>query len=103
VYSKNRGPEHRRSPRRKLGVPARINWAEAISPQACILADISATGARLTTIAAEDLPEQFDLLLAGDNGPRRRAVVVLRKKSNIGVRFIYSSILKGIIGYFYTD
>jgi hypothetical protein len=91
VNSKQRGPEQRRSARRKLGVPIKIDCGDDAPARACILSDVSATGARLVTMAADDLPEQFELLLAGDRGPRRKAAVVWRSKNQVGVRFLIPS------------
>ncbi len=89
VNSKNhKGPEQRRSLRRKLGVAAKIDCGGGLPPQGCILSDISATGAKIVAITALDLPEEFDLLLAGERGPRRRSHVVWRSENQVGVRFL---------------
>jgi hypothetical protein len=87
----HRGPEQRRSVRRKLGLPAQIDCGGGLPPQGCILSDVSATGAKLIANTAADLPEQFDLLLAGETGPRRRSLVVWRSKNEVGVRFIVAA------------
>ena len=84
----HKGPDKRRSVRRKLGVPVKIDCGGGLPLQPCILSDVSATGARLMAITAPDIPQEFDLLLAGESGPRRHSVVVWRTDTQLGVRFV---------------
>lgn len=84
----HRGPDKRRSVRRKLGVPVKIDCGDGMPLHACILSDVSATGARLVAITAPQIPQEFDLLLAGEAGPRRHSVVVWRTDTQLGVRFV---------------
>lgn len=56
----------------------------------CALADISDTGARIDVEKAEELPDQFFLLLSRRHTlttPRRICRVVWRKPGQLGVRF----------------
>jgi len=80
--------EQRRAPRRKLGVAVQIDCGGDLPPQRCVLSDVSSTGAKLVSVAAPDVPDEFDLLLAGENGPRRRSAVVWRTKTSLGVKFV---------------
>lgn len=85
---KYRGREHRRAERRRLGRPATLDIGKDAPLQPCIISDISATGAKLIVVTAASVPDQFDLLLAGRNGPRRISQVAWRSGTMLGVRFI---------------
>jgi hypothetical protein len=82
------GREHRRAERRKLGRPASIDVGDGSPLHPCVISDISATGAKLVALTAGSVPDQFDLLLAGASGPRRKANVMWRAGSSLGVRFV---------------
>ena len=55
--------------------------------RSCTLSDISDTGARIDVETAEDLPDQFMLLLSGNGSPRRKCRVIWRQPTQIGVNF----------------
>ena len=55
--------------------------------QACLLSDMSETGARIDVENADRLPERFALLLSANGAARRTCRVVWRKPDQIGVRF----------------
>ena len=62
--------------------------ADAYSlPRDCMITDISKQGARLFADGVE-VPDQFDLLISGDNGVRRGCQVVWRLGGEIGVSFV---------------
>lgn len=81
-------PNRRTALRRKLQRAASIDLGQGAPPHPCVISDISATGAKLVDVAADTVPDEFDLLLAGARGPRRRSTVVWRAGSTLGVRFI---------------
>jgi len=85
---RSKEPERRRAARRRLGVAVKIDRGGGLPLEGCILSDVSSTGAKLVSITAPDLPDEFDLLLAGEAGPRRRSTVVWRTKNSLGVRFL---------------
>ena len=53
----------------------------------CVWSDISARGACINTKDAEDIPDNFVLLLAENGSPRRRCRVIWRKPRQLGVKF----------------
>ena len=75
--------EKRKHPRYKLGLPACVTWPR---PVPCIIADVSATGARLATDHMDILPNEFDLALNADI--MRKCQVVWRKKNEVSVKFL---------------
>ena len=85
---RSKEPERRRAPRRRLGLVAKIDCGGGLPFHGCILSDVSSTGAKLVSVTAPNLPDEFDLLLAGESGPRRRSIVVWRTKTSLGVRFL---------------
>jgi PilZ domain-containing protein len=87
MYHKKRvrSPELRRSARRTVRYPARIDAGNGSPVLACTLADISQTGARLVVALGSDPPDEFSLLLGGAS---RRCRVVWRSEKQVGVRFL---------------
>jgi len=79
------GPELRKSPRRNVRYPAKIDVGDGSAAHACNLSDISATGARLTAAAAQELPDEFTLQLGA---VRRKCRVVWRSDNQLGVQFL---------------
>ena len=59
--------DQRKFPRRKLDLAARITWPR---PMACVIADISATGAQLPLDNVRLLPDEF--ILALNVGPHAK-------------------------------
>jgi hypothetical protein len=84
MKKKSQGPEQRRSPRRLMRYPAKIDPGGGAALRPCIICDISLTGAQLRTEADAGLPEEFVLLLG--RAPRR-CRVVWRKDRQVGVLF----------------
>jgi hypothetical protein len=75
--------EKRKYPRLNLGLAACVTWPR---PVPCTIADVSATGARLTTEYMDLLPDVFDLAMNADI--MRKCRVVWRKKGELGVKFL---------------
>jgi hypothetical protein len=79
--------ENRRSPRRVIRYTAWVGRGEGSPLRGCVVSDISATGAKLELQDPEDMPELFNLLLAGRGGHYRRCRVIWRNGRQIGVQF----------------
>jgi PilZ domain-containing protein len=82
-YSRGR----RNSARRTFGYPARLQFAGDAQPIACVIADISETGAQLQLLEAADIPNEFVLLIGGHADVQRRCRLIWRSRNKIGVRF----------------
>ncbi len=80
------GGEKRKHHRQSLKYPAKIDIGGGTRVP-CILADISASGARVIVDATDKIPERFTLLLA-EQGTQRRCKVMWRKKNQLGLSFI---------------
>jgi PilZ domain len=80
------GPNQRRSPRRNVRYPARIDAIDGTA-QSCTLVDISETGARLIATGTDQIPGEFTLLLGG---AFRKCRVVWRNEPHLGVQFLPS-------------
>jgi hypothetical protein len=55
---------------------------------ACILSDFSNGGAKLTTVDASTIPDQFILGFARGRGGRRKCRVLWRSNGSLGVEFV---------------
>src|SRR5262245_11162437 len=80
-----RGGEQRKSPRRKLGYPAKIDARNGTPLHDCILFDISHTGAKLIAQVPSEIPDEFTLLLGKTF---RRCRVVWKNHRQLGVTFL---------------
>ena len=83
--------EKRKQRRRYLEYRAHIDFGDGTPARACLLADVSETGARLTLDARSMpniMPTQFMLLLAGGRNARRHCRVVWSTGRQLGVRFM---------------
>jgi len=78
------GPNQRKSTRRPLRYAAKIDAEDGSPPAACIILDISQTGAKLFATTAPDTPDEFTLLLGA---AARKCRVVWRKERQLGVQF----------------
>lgn len=79
--------DKRKSQRRTIRYTA---WAiiDGETLHGCVLSDVSDFGARLDVENADNLPDQFVLLLSGRRGsPRRNCRVIWRKPNQVGVEF----------------
>jgi PilZ domain len=79
-------PNRRKSERRKFNYPAKIDAGDGSCFQECLIADISQTGAKLVRVTGQP-PDEFELLIGGIAGLRRRCRVVWRRDTQLGVRF----------------
>ncbi len=79
-------PDNKRKVRRcRMSYRGRI--LDGGAPRACILRDVSATGARIQVMTAAELPVEFVLALSAQGRPRRKCRVIWRNDKEVGVRF----------------
>ena len=78
------GPNQRKSARRNVRYPARIDAIDG-SALSCTLVDISQTGARLIATGTDQIPGEFTLLLGG---AVRKCRVVWQNEPHLGVQFL---------------
>ena len=78
----------RKSVRRPLSYPGRIDIGDGSPPRECVLNDVSEEGAQIAVAAPQELPENFTLILGFDGTARRRCRVMWRSETRIGVGFI---------------
>ena len=83
--------EKRKQLRRYLEYRAHIDLEDGSPLRACLLADVSETGARLKLDAPGTMPKQFMLLLAGAGNACRRCDVIWNSGRQLGVRFLPAS------------
>ncbi len=79
--------EKRASPRKPLEYSAGLDFGDGRSPRACVLSNISRTGARIRVDNTADLPERLTLLLSS-NGVMRRCRVAWSEGQNVGLEFV---------------
>ena len=79
--------EKRKTTRRVLRYAAFIGTGADMPLRGCIVSDISETGAKLDAEKAEELPNEFQLLLSGRCGIYRQCHTVWRTSNQIGVHF----------------
>ncbi len=79
--------ERRRARRHAINRIAKFQTDSGALPRDCMITDISRHGARLFADGV-DVPDQFQLLISGENGTRRECQVVWRLGGEIGVTFI---------------
>ena len=66
-----------------------------MAPQvACVLSDVSASGARMTVEFPDKIPDRFSLLLAPEHMALRHCKVVWREAHQIGVEFLKAPVVK---------
>ena len=80
--------EQRRSIRHGTRCPAWIEFDDHSSPRRCSLVDISEGGARIEVASAEELPEEFPLVLVEDAVNIRRCRIIWRGDGQIGVSYL---------------
>ena len=78
--------DKRRSQRRPIRYTATLAFGPG-DARACVVSNISDTGARINMENAESAPEQFVLFLSHNGAARRICKVVWRKPHQVGVRF----------------
>ena len=80
--------EKRRSRRRQINRVAKIQLASGTLPRDCLITDISTGGVRLH-VEGFDVPDDFVLVLSGDNLAKECSYrVVWRLGHEIGARFV---------------
>jgi PilZ domain len=79
------GAEKRKAARRTLGYPAKIDARDGTPLHACVLFDVSQTGAKLVAQTTCDIPDEFMLLLGQ---AFRKCRVVWRNDRQLGVTFL---------------
>jgi hypothetical protein len=82
--------ERRESPRRVLNVAGAIRSGDGPGIVPCVVADVSATGAKLLLEGSPDVSDEFVLILSRGGAVRRHCRVVRRIGSTLGVRFLAS-------------
>jgi hypothetical protein len=79
--------ELRKKRRRQFHYQAKILTSKIGPPQACAIADISDSGARLMLESEQDLPPRFLLLLSARGSARRICRLIWQKGLSAGVEF----------------
>ena len=79
--------ELRKKPRRQFHYTARILPDQDTPPIACLISDISESGARLALDRDQELPDTFILLLTASGDARRHCRVIWRDGLTVGVEF----------------
>ena len=77
-----------RDPRKSLRQPGWITLEGGFATRQCIVEDLSATGAKVTTEEAIVLPASFRLAFARDARTGRNCEVVWRRGESVGVKFV---------------
>jgi hypothetical protein len=77
-----------RDPRKSLRQPGWITFEGGFATRQCIVEDLSATGAKVTTEDRIVLPASFRLAFARDARTGRNCAVVWRRGHMVGVKFV---------------
>jgi len=80
--------EKRRAPRQDVSCKGMIHDMQGSVIAPCVMTNVSASGAKLTMEAANNVPDTFVLGLARNASVRRQCEVVWRAPKSIGVRFV---------------
>ena len=81
--------ERRKHQRHRINRIAKLQADTYSLPRDCLITDISKTGARLFAEGVE-VPDQFQLMISGDEGIRHECRVIWRLGGEIGVAFVGS-------------
>ncbi len=79
--------DNRQETRRNVSIPSYIHLPEQRKRIRCLVTDLSQHGAAISVENADQLPDDFVLLLAASEDMRRDCKVVRRGKIALGVRF----------------
>lgn len=79
--------EQRKAVRRMVKLPAKIDTGKGLPLRDCTLVDISDLGARLAVHHAENVPNEFAILLSPFARPFRKCRLVWRLSDYVGVEF----------------
>ena len=80
--------ERRKDHRTTINRAAQFRTDIGALPRDCMIADISTGGARLFIDGVVDVPDQFYLLISGEDGAHRECRVVWRLGGEVGVSFV---------------
>lgn len=83
----NVGGGRRKSLRRHFGYPGQMHFGGDAPPRACIIIDMSESGAQLQVAAKLEVPPEFSLLIGGKADVRRHCYIVWRSGNRMGVQF----------------
>ena len=87
AHFQNLGWGRRKNLRRHFGYPAQMHFEEGVPSRACVIIDMSETGAQLQVAADAEVPIEFSLLIGGNSHVRRQCRLVWRSRNRIGVQF----------------
>jgi hypothetical protein len=82
-------PEQRENIRRSVRQGARIVAVDGSALGACMMVDVSATGARLVLETSDLLPDRLFLLLSHNGNLRRLCSVVWQTGATAGIQFMF--------------
>ncbi len=77
-----------RDPRKSLRQPGWITFEGGFATRQCIVEDLSASGAKITTEEPVVLPASFRVAFARDARTGRNCDVVWRRGQTVGVKFV---------------
>jgi hypothetical protein len=80
--------DKRKDLRQPLRYPAEIDIGDGSPPKPCLISNVSASGAKVTIPNANEIPDRLFLILAPEQGTRRRCIVVWRSPDALGLEFI---------------
>jgi PilZ domain len=81
--------EKRAKIRRSVRQGGRIVAVDGLALGACMMVDVSASGARLVLATSDPLPGRFFLILSRDGALRRLCSVAWQTETKAGVQFIF--------------
>ena len=77
----------RKNLRRHFGYPAQMHFEGGMPSRACVIIDMSETGAQLQVAGEIEVPPEFSLLIGGKADVRRHCYIVWRAGNRMGVQF----------------
>ena len=77
-----------RDPRKSLRQPGWVTFEGGFATRQCIVEDLSASGAKITTEEPVVLPASFRVAFARDARTGRNCDVVWRRNQTVGVKFV---------------
>lgn len=80
--------DKRKDLRQPLRYPAQIDVGDGSAPKTCLISNVSASGAKVAIPNADEIPDRLSLILAPEQGIRRRCIVVWRAPDALGLEFI---------------
>lgn len=82
------GSDKRKDQRQPLRYPAQIDLGDGSPLKACLISNVSASGAKVTVDNPDQFPDRLYLILARDQGTRRHCNVVWRAPDSLGLEFV---------------